>query len=146
MEKTGNARNEHISELIALLFAHLTELGYSKDTLLTNKSILGRLERYAAAKGTGEFSIELGREFVLDEFGHILGDKDCSHNVNRAIHMLADFQKYGMIFKQSSLTVKGFSGEYKSLFEDFLRHLRKQGLADASIITWRGRLFRLEYY
>jgi site-specific recombinase XerD len=146
MGKTGNIRNERIGELIPLLFAHLTELGYSKDTLRTNKSILSRLERYAVAKGTDEFSIELGREFVLYEFGHILGDKDCSHNVNRAIHMLADFQRYGMIFKQSSLTIKGFSNEYKPLFEDFLGHLRKQGLADASIATWRGRLFRLEYY
>jgi site-specific recombinase XerD len=146
MEKPGNTRNEHIGELIQQLFAHLAKLGYSKDTLLTHKSILGRLERYAAAKGINEFSIEFGRKFVSDEFGHILGDRDCSHNVNRAIHMLADFQKYGMIFKQSSLTIKGFSDEYKPLFEDFLGHLRKQGLADKSIITWRGRLFRLEYY
>jgi site-specific recombinase XerD len=146
MGKTGNVRNERIGDLIQLLFAHLTELGYSKDSLRTNKSILGRLERYAAAQGIDEFSIELGREFVLNEFGHILGEKDCSHNVNRAIHMLADFQKYGMIFKQSSLTIKGFSDDYKPLFEDFLGHLRKQGLADSSIATWRGRLFRLEYY
>jgi site-specific recombinase XerD len=146
MGKTGNVRNERIGELIQLLFAHLTKLGYSKDTLLTNKSILGRLERYAVAKGTDAFSIELGREFVLNEFGHILGERDSSHNVNRAIHMLADFQKYGMIFKQSSLTIKGFSDEYKPLFEDFLGHLHKQGLADGSIATWRARMFRFEYY
>jgi site-specific recombinase XerD len=146
MGQAGKVRNECIGELIQLLFAHLSELGYSKDTLLTNKSILSRLERYAVAKGINDFSIELGREFVLKEFGHLLGEKECSHNVNRAIHLLADFQKYGMIFKQSSLTIKGFSDEYKKLFEDFLDHLRKQGLADRSIATWRSRLFRLEYY
>lgn len=60
--------------------------------------------------------------------------------------MLADFQRYGMIFKQSSLTLKGFSDEYKLLFDSFLEYLRKQGLCDNSIITWRGRLFRLEYF
>jgi site-specific recombinase XerD len=60
--------------------------------------------------------------------------------------MLADFQRYGMIFKQSSLTLKGFSDEYRPLFETFLEYLRKQGLCDNSIVTWRGRLFRLEYF
>ena len=51
-----------------------------------------------------------------------------------------------MIFKQSSLTLKGFSNEYKPLFEEFFDYLRKQGLCDNSIITWRGRLFCLEYF
>lgn len=146
MKNTGNMRNENISELIELLYAHLKELEYSEATILTNKSILGRFERYADSKNETMFTIELGREFVQAEFGHLLGERDCSHNVNRAIHMLADFQRYGMIFKQSSLTLKGFSNEYKPLFEAFLEYLRKQGLCDNSIVTWRGRLFRLEYF
>jgi site-specific recombinase XerD len=146
MEKTGNVCNENISELIESLYTHLRELEYSEATITTNKSILSRLVKYAESKHTDKFTIELGREFVQAEFGHLLGDKDCSHNVNRAIHMLADFQRYGMIFKQSSLTLKGFSDDYKPLFEAFLEYLRKQGLCDNSIVTWRGRLFRLEYF
>jgi site-specific recombinase XerD len=146
MGKSENARNESISKLIELLYVHLEELEYSEATIMTNKSILGRLKRYAESTDKTEFTIELGREFVQAEYGHMLGDRDCSHNVNRAVHMLADFQRYGMIFKQSSLTLKGFSDEYKPLFESFLEYLRKQSLCDNSIVTWRGRLFRLEYF
>lgn len=146
MEKTSSMHNENIGELVDSLYAHLRELEYSEATIVTNRSILSRLVKYAESKRTDKFTIELGRDFVQAEFGHLLGEKDCSHNVNRAIHMLADFQRYGMIFKQSSLTIKGFSDEYKPLFEAFLEYLRKQGLCDNSITTWRGRLFRLEYF
>jgi len=90
--------------------------------------------------------MELGRAFVWDWYGSVLGDKDTSHNVNRAIHMLADFEQYGMVFKQSSVTLKGFSEGYKSLFEGFLEHLRKTGTAEGSIGTWKSRLFRFEYF
>jgi vacuolar-type H+-ATPase subunit E/Vma4 len=80
MEKTKNVRNENINELIELLYAHLRELEYSEATIMTNKSILGRLEQYAESNGKTEFTIELGRDFVHDVFGHTLGDRDCSHN------------------------------------------------------------------
>ena len=39
--------------------------------------------------------------------------------------MLDDYLQYGMVFKQSSITLKGFSPVYKDLFEGFLNHLRQ---------------------
>ncbi len=60
--------------------------------------------------------------------------------------MLDDYLQYGMVFKQSSITLKGFSPVYKDLFEGFLNHLRQKQVSENSIRTWRSRLFRFEYF
>ena len=60
--------------------------------------------------------------------------------------MLNDYLQYGMVFKQSSITLKGFSPAYRELFEGFLDHLGQSQVSKGSIRTWRGRLFRFEYF
>jgi site-specific recombinase XerD len=146
MANEQNTQGQSIRELVGALNRHLPTIGYQPSTIARFNADWNKLIAYADAKGADGFSVELGRSFVWERYGFTLGDKRASHNVNRAVHMLADFERYGMIFKQSSLTLKGFSEAYKPLFEDFLEHLRKTGTAEGSIRTWRSRLFRLEYF
>jgi len=146
MSKVISMERKSIRELVDELNHHLPEIDYRPATIARLNADWDKLIAYADAQGIETFTMELGRAFVWDVCGSILGDKDTSHNVNRAIHMLSDFEQYGMVFKQSSATLKGFLEEYRLLFEGFLEHLRKIGTAEGSIGTWRGRLFRFEYF
>jgi len=146
MSKVISMEGKSIRELVEELNHHLPEIDYRPVTIARLNADWSKLIAYADERGIEVFTMELGRAFVWDVCGSILGDKDTSHNVNRAIHMLADFERYGMVFKQSSMTLKGFSAEYKELFDGYLDYLGKVGAAEGSIRTWRGRLFRFEYF
>lgn len=138
--------NKWLGRTIAELKSHLAELGYSEGTILRLDATWKELIAYCAEHEATELTVELEREFVWERYGAVLGDRDTSQNANRAIHMLDDYLQYGMVFKQSSITLKGFSPAYKDLLEGFLEHLAKNQVAEGSIRTWRGRLFRFEYF
>lgn len=146
MSSVQSMERKTIRELVEELNHHLPGIDYRPVTIARLNANWSKLIEYADERGIEVFTMELGRAFVWDVCGSILGDKDTSHNVNRAIHMLADFERYGMVFKQSSMTLKGFSAEYKELFAGYLEYLGKIGAAEGSIRTWRGRLFRFEYF
>lgn len=145
MEYTGPP-NEWLEKVIADLKLHLAELSYSESTILRLDATWKELITYCNVHEATEFTVDLEREFVWERYGADLGYRDTSHNVSRAIHMLDDYLQYGMVFKQSSITLKGFSPVYKDLFEGFLNHLRQNQVSENSIRTWRSRLFRFEYF
>lgn len=138
--------NEWLEKAINELKLHLVKLNYSENTISRLEATWRELIAYCGVHRASEFTVDLERKFIWERYGSVLGDKDTSHNVNRAIHMLNDYLQYGMIFKQSSITLKGFSPAYKNLFEGFLDSLRQNQVAEGSIKTWRGRLFRFEYF
>lgn len=138
--------NEWLGKVADELKLHLAELDYSESTILRLDATWKELIEYCEAHKPLEFTIDFERRFVWERYGAVLGDKDASQNVNRAIHMLDDYLQYGMTFKQSSITLKGFSLPYRDLFEGFLNYLRKNDVAEGSIQTWKSRLFRFEYF
>ena len=146
MENSCSKQQKSIRDLVLGLNRHLPDIDYRPSTIARLNAEWDKLIAYADACGVEEFSMELGRTFVWEICGAILGDKDTSHNVNRAIHMLADFEQYGTVFRQSKETLKKFSPEFESLFESYLDYLRKTGTAEGSIRTWRGRLFRFDSF
>lgn len=146
MSETMIPQKQTVKELVDGLNAHLAELGYRPSSLKTYGGILSKLLDYCEDRNTEVFTIELGRRFVWECYGIILGDRDAAKTVNRAIHMAADFQRYGMIFKQHNVRLSGFSDEYKPLFESFLESLKKIGIAESSLRKYRNFLFRLEHF
>lgn len=146
MKQDQNTQELEIRELISEAKSHLTQIGYRPRTIERLDAVWRKLEDYCDLQGTSSLTAESSREFVWERYGSVLGEKDTSHNVNRAVHLLLDFQKFGMVFKQSSMTIKGFSEPYRELLEGFLKHLHQEGVADGSIRTWRSRLFRFEYF
>lgn len=146
MGKRLNTQEAKIESLVSGLKLSLSELGYKTSTIERLGAVWSKLIAYCDQQQVTLLTAEISREFSLKQYGSILGDKDASHNVSRAMHMLLDFQNFGMVFKQSSATIKGFSTKFKTLFEGFLEHLRKTGTAEGSIATWKSRLFRFEYF
>ena len=138
--------NEWLEKVLNELKLHLIELGYSESTILRLNATWKELVTYCKIHEASEFTVNLEREFVWERYGADLGDRDISQNVSRAIHMLDDYLKFGIVFKQSSITLKDFSPAYKDLFEGFLNYLRQNQIAENSIRTWRSRLFRFEYF
>lgn len=135
-----------IHDLVAKVIEQLESMEYSQSTIVRLNSVWYRFLKYCDTNGIEELTVDVSRKFVLDEFGYVLGDKDACHNTNRAMHMLIDFWNFGMIFKQSSLTLKGFTSGFADLFNGFLSDLESRGYAKGSIRTWRARLFRFEYF
>lgn len=136
-----------IQELVSGLTEHLEQIGYRPSSLKTYGGILERLQDYCAARrGTETFTMDLGREFVQDCYGAVLGERDRLQNISRAVHMLADFQRFGMVFKQQNVRRNGFSPEYTQLFERFLESRRKSGIASSSVAKYRNFLFRFERF
>jgi hypothetical protein len=146
MLKTSTTEQLCVKELVDKLKIHLSELGYSPHTIERLDAEWRERIAFSSAQYIRTFTMELGRAFIWDCRGFRIGDKDSSANVTRAIHMLADFEQYGMVFKQSRGHIKGFSVEFKVLFEGFLEYLHKTGISDGSIVTWRSRLFRFEQF
>lgn len=146
MKQEQSTKELEIKALISGAKSHLAQIGYRPRTIERLDAVWKMLAAYCDSQGTSVLTAELGRAFVWERYGSTLGEKDTSHNVNRAVHLLLDFQKFGMVFKQSNMTIKEFSEPYHNLFEGFLKHLRQEGVSDGSIRTWRSRLFRFEYF
>ena len=146
MKETKNTTTMDINQLITATKAQLSRLGYKPCSIGRMEAVWKHLAVYCEEHNAGFLSAESAHSFVRDWYGVVLGDMDASHNVNRAVHMLLDFQQFGMIFKQSHMTLKSFSDSYSPLFEGFLNSLCKDGFSEGSIRTWRSRLFRFEYF
>lgn len=146
MNETRNTTTMDIRHLITTTKEQMAELGYKQCSIDRMDAVWKNLAVYCEGYNDGVLTAELARSFVWDLYGSVLGEKDSSHNVNRAIHMLLDLQQFGMIFKQSHMTLKSFSTAYSRLFEDFLKHLGDNGFSEGSVRTWRSRLFRFEYF
>lgn len=146
MLKPGLTQAMPIGELVATLYSQMREYGYAQSSMETYRRICEKLLNFFEENDVAEFDIETGRRFVWECCGSRLGNSGYFKNFNRAIHMLSDLQRYGMIFKQSILTIKDFSDEYKPLFEKYLESVRKSGIAESSVHTYRTHLFRFESF
>lgn len=146
MRKSETTQAMPVGELVATLYAKMREYGYAQSSLETYRRICEKLLDFFEENGVATFDIETGRRFVWECCGAQLGTNGYFKNYNRAIHMLSDLQRYGMIFKQSVLTMKDFSDEFKPLFGEYLESVRKSGIAEGSVHAYRTHLFRLESF
>lgn len=146
MENKKRQSEWSIEQLISGLKEQLVDLGYQTATILRYDAVWRKFVEYCAQNDVKGFTLETGQQFVWDRYGSQLGDEDTSHNVNRAMMLLDDFQRYGAVYERSRSRIKEFSENYKELFEGFLEHLKQENVADGSIRTWKSRLFRFEHF
>ncbi len=140
------ARAMTISELSAALFVQMKEFGYSQSSLVTYRAICEKMVGYFEEHGETIFNEELGERFIVEYGGDRYGTNGVLKNYCRAVHMLSDLQRYGMIFKQTPGTKKEFSPGFRSLFEAFVQYNRSRGIAEGSIRHLRWVLVRFEDY
>ena len=146
MKETKNTPAAGIRELVTAVKAQMSGLGYSQYTIDRMDAVWKNLASYCEEHNDGLLTAESARCFVWDLYGAVLGEKDASQNVNRAVHILLDFQQFGMIFKQSHMTLKSFSDAFSPLFEGFLEKLRKDGFAEGSVRFSQIELHHLNAY
>lgn len=146
MEIQNRQFERSIEQIIAGLKEQLVGLGYQPTTILRYDAVWRKFLEYCTQNDVEVFTLEVGQQFVWERYGSQLGDEDTSHNVNRAMMMLDDFQRYGVVYGRSRNRIKEFSDNYKGLFEGFLEHLRQENFSDGSIKTWKSRLFRFEHF
>ena len=134
-----------VAGLASAVLAEMKELGYAESSLNTYRSIFDKMTAYFEDKGIGTFSLEQGHAFVLDYCGDRLNDDKTFKNYFRAIHMAGDYQRYGMIFRQTQAGKKDFTEGFKPLADSFLDSLAKTGrTADGTLYSYRKKLFRFE--
>mgnify|MGYP002858107523 CR=1 FL=1 len=66
--------------------------------------------------------------------------------VNRAVIMLSDYQRFGMIFKQQYAQADVFTSGYQMLFEEFMKSREKRNIAKGTIKRYRHFLHRFESF
>ncbi|WP_373230612.1 tyrosine-type recombinase/integrase [Cohnella sp.] len=131
-----------LPELIAELEKTLLSLNYRYGSMARFKSVWDPMLKYAEKKGVSYFSMEFARQFVQERFGFSIGEKDHTGAVTRAVHVIADFQQYGMVFKQTKVNEHKWPPQFEKIFEGFLDYLRDFGFTSGSCRTWRSRFFR----
>lgn len=135
-----------VRELAAALEEQMREFGYAQSSLNTYRGICAKIVRYFEEQGVGQFDVALGQKFIVeyggDQFDNVKGFK----NYYRAVHMLSDLQRYGMVFKYTRVNQFEFSEGYGLLFEEFLAHIRKRRIADSSVDRVRKILRRFESF
>lgn len=135
-----------INKLLDDLLIHLEQRGYAQSSLRTYGGIYKRLRAYCADKGAGVFTEDLGWQFMSDCYGAVLGEKDRLKNISRAVAMLSDFQRFGMIFPQSYRDRQEFSAGFCNLMEGFLSNRGKHNLANGTLTRYRHFLLRFELF
>lgn len=138
--------SKSISQIIESLKSQMISLGYRQATIERYDAVWRGLIAFCNENYGGKFTLEAGRFYVWSKYGLQLGDADTSHNVNRAIMLIDDFQTYGVVYGCSRNHIKQFSEKYNNLFTGFLEYLKADNVAEGSIKTWKSRLFRLEHF
>lgn len=135
-----------IRELAAALEEQMCEFGYAQSSLNTYRGICAKIVCYFEDQGVERFNIELGQKFIVEYGGDQFDTAGGFKNYYRAVHMLSDLQRYGMIFKCTQMNRFEFSEGYKQLFEEFLGYTRKRGIANSSVDRIRKILRRFESF
>lgn len=102
-------------------------MNYSKTTINRLDSVWRNFTQYWEEDHQLDFTLQSIQEFTSNRYGCKMGDKDCAHNVLRAMNMLWDFVQYRQVFKQSSLNIRRFNSEFETAFEEFHAYLKYSG-------------------
>jgi len=146
MEGTVNSKAGTIDGIITSLIDLVHKEKYSQNTINRLSSVWNKYSAYCEKQNITTPSEENVDAFIMDHYGCSLGDKCTSTHISRPMNMLLDYFHFGTIFKNSHVTLKGFSPFYASLFDGFLDYMKGRGFSEASIITWKSRLFRFEHF
>ena len=102
MKETKSTPAADIRELVTAVKAQMSGLGYSQYTIDRMDAVWKNLASYCEEHNDGLLTAESARCFVWDLYGAVLGEKDTSQNVNRAVHILLDFQQFGIRWMDSA--------------------------------------------
>ena len=128
-----------VSELVSALDAELVRLGYQSSTLKWYRGFWRRLERWFAAQGVQEFSLDVAMAWVDEACGGFFAKeqagtlKQTDVYVFRVAAMLDDFAVHGSVLRRYSRSVSKLSAEQAEVLTAFQAWLRAEGCAVSTV-------------
>src|SRR5258705_956987 len=105
-----------VSALVSGLDAELRRLGYKDSTLVWYRGCWRRLERFFAARGVEEFSLDLAMAWVDEACGFFQKEqtgtlKPTDVYLFRVAQMLSDYAVHGAVLRRYSRSVNKLTGD-----------------------------------
>jgi len=128
-----------VSELVSALDTELVRLGYQPSTLKWYRGYWRRLERWFAAQGVQEFSLDVAMAWVDEACGGFFAKeqagtlKQTDVYVFRVAAMLDDFAVHGSVLRRYSRSVSKLSGEHAEVLAGFGVWLRAEACAVSTV-------------
>jgi integrase len=127
-----------LSALVSGLDAELRRLGYKDSTLVWYRGCWRRLERFFAARGVEEFSLDVAMAWVDAACGFFDKERAGTLKPNdiyvfRVAQMLGDYAVHGAVLRRYSRTVSKLAGEGADAVVRFQAWLRAAGRAVSTV-------------
>jgi integrase len=128
-----------LSALVSGLDAELVRLGYKDSTMVWYRGCWRRLQKYFAARGAGEFSLDVAMAWVEETCGFFAKEQAGTLTPNdiymfRVAQMLGEYAAHGAVLRRYNRSVSKLDGPGAEAVARFQAHLRA---ADRSVSTVR---------
>ena len=138
-----------VTELVDKFMLHLEGIGYSSSTREHAYAYYRVFLKYAERCGIQYFSLDIGKQFLLEHHGHQWVDTekltDYQNYLQRLMQQLHEFQMHGIISKRR--ITRYYSIPYfEEVLSDYLEQERGRGLKEVSIAGKRHILNNLFEY
>ena len=130
-----------LSALVSSLDAELVRLGYKDSTMAWYRGCWRRMEKYFAARGVGEFSLDVAMAWVDEACGFF--DKEQAATLKRTdvylfrvAQTLEDYAVHGAVLRRYNRSVCKLSGDGAEAVARFQAHLRAEDRAASTVRTY----------
>jgi integrase len=130
-----------VSALVSGLDAELVRLGYKDSTMVWYRGCWRRLQRYFAARGTEEFSLDLAMAWADEACGFFAKEqagtlKQTDVYLFRVAQMLGEYEAHGAVLRRYSRTVSKVTGDRAAAVARFEAHLRAAGRSASTVRSY----------
>src|ERR1039457_2649682 len=127
--------------LVSGLEAEMIRLGYKDSTMAWYHGAWRRLQRYFAARGVEEFSLDLAMEWVDEACGFFAKEqagtlKQTDVYLFRVAQMLGDYELHGAVLRHYSRTVSKLTDDEAAVVARFRAWLRDAGRSDSTVRSY----------
>jgi integrase len=127
-----------LSALVSGLDAELVRLGYKVSTIAWYRGCWRRLEKYFAARGVEEFSLDLAMAWVDEACGFFAKEqagtlRQTDVYLFRVAQMLGDYAVHGAVLRRYSRTVGKLTGDGAAAVARFEAWLRAAGRSASTV-------------
>jgi integrase/recombinase XerD len=138
-----------LEDLIKETKTHLVSLNYAKDTLRHMDNCWKLLANYAQVEGVSYFTTEFGHSFLKEQYGiepFTTLKTSFKRNLRRAVMILSDYQRNGIIFKRQPTHQHIWPVGYRELCETFMNEAVRNRLSSGTQRQYRVQLEKLTAY
>ena len=127
--------------LVSGLDAELVRLGYKDSTMVWYRGCWRRLQKYFAARGVEEFSLDMAMAWVDDACGFFGKEQSGTLKPNdiylfRVAQMLGEYAAHGAVLRRYSRSVSKLSGDGAETVARFQAWLRAADRAVSTVRTY----------